>query len=150
MTLRIIGDRPCKTFWGVAVTRFLLISIFFFALNSAALADHLPGDQPTVFQRGVAAYNAGDYHQTLDLIVPLALSGLPAAQTLLGDMYRFGKGVGKDYAAAEDWYKDAATQDYLPARTRLEELEGVGSRQTMMSRPTRKALSIIPMMMKVC
>ena len=57
---------------------------------------------------------------------------------MLGDMYRFGKGVGKDYAAAEDWYKDAATQDYLPARTRLEELEGLASPRTVMIRPMRK------------
>lgn len=62
--------------------------------------------------RGRDAYIAGDYRTALDLLTPLAESGDPVAQNVLGAIYEDGLVVAQDLAVAEDWWQKAARQDY--------------------------------------
>ena len=71
------------------------------------------------FQKGVAAYNAGDYATALQEWTPLAEQGYDSAQYNLGFMYRNGKGVPQDYAEAVKWYRLAAEQAHTNAQGNL-------------------------------
>ena len=42
------------------------------------------------------------------------------AQDHLGWMYYYGRGVGKDYSTAKEWYRNAAEQGHSNAQDRLE------------------------------
>ncbi len=64
------------------------------------------GEDP--YERGLAAYNAGNYSLAHDLILPLAEHGHPAANNLLGMMYELGKGVSLDTARAVTYYRKGA------------------------------------------
>ena len=64
------------------------------------------------FQKGFAAYNAGDYATALKEWRPLAEQGDAAAQGNIGFMYENGKGVLQDYAEAVKWYRLAAEQGH--------------------------------------
>ena len=55
------------------------------------------------FQRGVEAYNKGDYATALKEWKPLAEGGYIDAQYNLGIMYDNGKGVLQDYVYAHMW-----------------------------------------------
>jgi len=41
------------------------------------------------------------------------------AQFKLGEIYRSGNGIPRDYAAANKWYQKAADQGYAPAQNRI-------------------------------
>ena len=69
--------------------------------------------------KGLIAFNAGDYDSALLWFTPLAEKGNASAQTNLGVMYRTGKGVPKDYAEAVEWYRLAAEQGYAEGQTNL-------------------------------
>ena len=71
------------------------------------------------FEKGWAAYNAGDYETALQEWRPLAEQGNASAQYNLGIMYDNGDGVIRDYAEAVDWYRKAAEQGYADAQTNL-------------------------------
>jgi hypothetical protein len=62
------------------------------------------------FQKGVAAYQSGDYVTALQEWRPLAEQGDAAAQTIIGSMYKNGEGVLQNYAEAVKWYRLAAEQ----------------------------------------
>ena len=62
------------------------------------------------FQKGYAAYNAGDYATALQEWTPLAEAGDELAQFNLGVMYRNGLGAPQDYKEAVKWYRLAAEQ----------------------------------------
>ena len=62
------------------------------------------------FQKGVEAYDAGDYAAALREFRPLAEQGRAEAQYNLGLMYDLGEGVAQDYAQAHMWYNLAAAQ----------------------------------------
>ena len=49
------------------------------------------------FDKGMAAYKAGDYASAVQEWTPLAAAGNEKAQSLLGVMYEFGNGVPQDY-----------------------------------------------------
>ena len=61
-----------------------------------------------------AAYQHGDYATALRLIRPLAEQGDPLAEVDLAGLYSDGRGVSKDAAAAGNWYRKAADQDFAP------------------------------------
>ena len=65
------------------------------------------------------AYHAGRYHLAMELALPLAESGHPGAQYLVGVMLETGKGVSRDVYKAVTWYRKAAEQDHLEATKRL-------------------------------
>jgi TPR repeat protein len=71
------------------------------------------------FQKGLAAYQAGDYATTLQEWIPAAEAGDAVAQYNLGIMYYNGKGVPQDYAEAVKWYRLAADQGNANAQSNL-------------------------------
>jgi hypothetical protein len=62
------------------------------------------------FDKGYAAYQAGDYATALAEWRPLAEQGDALAQFVLGVMYNDGEGVPQDNAEAVKWYRLAAEQ----------------------------------------
>lgn len=72
----------------------------------AALADDV--------RDGIEALDRKDFNRALQLIRPLAESGNPFAQWLLGDMYKDGEGLPKDMKMALNWWTKAAAKG-LPA-----------------------------------
>ncbi len=94
------------------VFRSLLLAVAFVAsTGSTALAQD--------FDKGVAAYNDGDYATALQEWRPLAEQGHAKAQTILGVMYANGEGVPQDDKEAVKWYRKAADQGYAKAQTNL-------------------------------
>jgi len=71
------------------------------------------------FQKGVTAYESGDYATALREWTPLAEQGNAAAQTLLGFMYDKGQGVPQDYKTAVKWWRLAAEQGDAGAQNHL-------------------------------
>ena len=67
------------------------------------------------FQKGVAAYNAGDYATAVQEWTPLAEAGDEVAQYNLGVMYDNGLGVPQDPKEAVKWYRLAAEQGDVDA-----------------------------------
>jgi len=66
-----------------------------------------------------AAYKKGDYGNALRYVHPLANKGDARAQSLLGLMYRHGRGVPQDDLAAANWFRLAAEQGDAPAQFNL-------------------------------
>lgn len=62
------------------------------------------------------AYQRGYYLTALNLALPLAESGDPAAQTLIGVLYWNGFGVARDRKKAAQWYEFAATSNNREAQ----------------------------------
>jgi len=62
------------------------------------------------FQKGLTAYDNGDYATALREWKPLAEQGYYNAQNNLGVMYDSGRGVPQDYKTAVKWYRLAAEQ----------------------------------------
>ena len=56
------------------------------------------------YQKGVTAYQSGDFATALREWTPLAEQGNVGAQYLLGVMYRKGLGVPQDNMTAVKWY----------------------------------------------
>ena len=73
-------------------------------------------------QKGLNAYNKGDYATALREWKPLAEQGNADAQFNLGQMYRRGDGVPQDHKTAVKWYRLAAEQGYAFAQYNLENL----------------------------
>ena len=71
------------------------------------------------FQKGLTAYESGDYATALRQWTPLAKQGDADAQFNLGQMYRKGQGVLQDYNTAAKWYKLAAEQGNANAQSNL-------------------------------
>ena len=71
------------------------------------------------FDKGVEAYNAGDYQTALRELRPLAEQGVAIAQFNLGVMYDKGQGVPQYYAEAVRWYRLAAEQGDADAQFNL-------------------------------
>ena len=70
-------------------------------------------------QKGIEAYERGDYAAALKEWRPLAEQGLAAAQYNLGLIYANGQGVKQDYAEAVKWYRRAAEQGDAEAQNNL-------------------------------
>ncbi len=62
------------------------------------------------FQRGMDAYNRGNYATALKEWMPLAEKGDAEAQYNLGFMYSKGQGVSQDHKEAVKWFRLAAKQ----------------------------------------
>ena len=72
------------------------------------------------WDKGVAAYQSGDYATALREWKPLAEQGNARAQFYLGVMYGNGQGVPQDYKTAVKWYRLAAEQGDADAQTSLD------------------------------
>ncbi len=71
------------------------------------------------FDKGVAAYESGDFATALGEFRPLAEQGDADAQYNLGVMYEKGRGVPQDYKIALKWFTLAAEQGFAFAQTNL-------------------------------
>jgi TPR repeat protein len=69
--------------------------------------------------KGLTAYQAGDYATALEEWRPLAEQGNVSAQFNLALMYDNGEGVLKDDTEAARWYRLAADQGYAKAQHNL-------------------------------
>ena len=80
------------------------------------------------FNKGLAAYQSGDYATALREWRPLAEQGHDYAQNNLGWMYHNGQGVLQGYKTAVKWYTLAAEQGIADAQNLLGRLyqEGFG------------------------
>jgi len=78
------------------------------------------------FQRGLAAYEAGDYATAFQEWKPLAEQGDASAQYKLGYMYDAGEGVPQDYKEAASWWRKAAEQGYADAQYNLADMYAEG------------------------
>ena len=89
----------------------LLVSILIVLLGTQVSAQDI--------NKGVEAYQAGDYATALKELKPYAEQGNAPAQLSLGVMYANGEGVLKDYAEALKWYQLSADQGNEFAQQRL-------------------------------
>lgn len=69
--------------------------------------------------KGIEAAKKGDFETALEHWRPLAEEGDASAQYNIGQLYRLGRGVPKDYAEAAKWYEEAAEQWHSAARHNL-------------------------------
>jgi TPR repeat protein len=79
------------------------------------------------FQKGLTAYDSGDYATALREWTPLAEQGDADAQYNLGQMHRQGRGVPQDYKTAVKWFRLAAEQGYASAQYNLGTMYGNGT-----------------------
>ena len=78
------------------------------------------------YQKGVEAYERGDYATALREWRPLAAQGLAEAQYNLALMYDTGRGVPQADAEAVKWYRLAAAQGIAWAQNNLGLMYGNG------------------------
>jgi len=71
------------------------------------------------FERGMQAYQRGEFHQAWQLWRPLAENGDKFAQLTLGFLYHDGKGLEQDDTKATAWFQRAADQGLAPAQFNL-------------------------------
>lgn len=69
--------------------------------------------------KGLAAAKKGDFTTALEEWLPLARDGDASAQYNVGQLYRLGRGVPRDYEKAVQWYAKAAEQRHSAARHNL-------------------------------
>ena len=87
------------------------------------------GHSPLVaqnFEKGLEAYQAGDYAAAVQEWRPLAEQGNGIAQFKLGLMYRMGVGVQLNDTQAVKWYLLAAEQGNADAQNNLGFMYGKG------------------------
>lgn len=89
----------------------LAIIMLLAALPAAALGQNL--------DKGLAAYDAGDYGAAMALLRPLAEGGDAIAQQRLGVMYHLGRGVDEDPEQAMLWTRRAAELGDIKAQNNL-------------------------------
>ena len=63
------------------------------------------------YNKGIAAYEMGDYATALREWTPLAEQGDALAQSSLGFMYEKGRGVPTDYKTAVKWTRLLPNKD---------------------------------------
>lgn len=97
---------------------FFLLALLVVGLAPPALAD---------FAAANKAYQNGDYKAALAELQPLAKSGDPKAERLLGKMYADGLGLDQDYKQAALWYQRSANQGYAAAMADLGDLYFYGN-----------------------
>jgi hypothetical protein len=66
--------------------------------------------QAQSLRQGVAAFNRQDYLSASRNFIPLAERGVAPAQSYLGFMFEYGRGVPQNYTEAAMWYRRAAEQ----------------------------------------
>lgn len=71
------------------------------------------------FREAEDLYQDEKYADSVKSLTPLARSGDARAQYALGYMYYTGKGVQQDVTVAKLWIRNAAKQDYAPAKRAL-------------------------------
>ena len=88
----------------------IIVAVVLLTTTSAFAAD---------FEKGLRAYNKGDYKAALRQFRPLAEEGHAEAQFNLGVMHYYGEGIPKDDGQAVFWYRKAAEQGVAEAQFNL-------------------------------
>jgi TPR repeat protein len=103
----------------------VLISLAFSMLLGSAVAGAADYD------KGLKAYDSGDFNTALAQWMPLAEQGEAGAQYSLGRLYFFGEGVQQSYKVALEWYVRSAEQGFAYAENNLGAMyyEGTGVTQ---------------------
>jgi len=78
------------------------------------------------FNAGVAAAKRKDFATAMKEWMPLAERGDARAQTKVGELYAFGKGVPQDDRKAADWFLRAAEQGNAEAQFDLGKMNSLG------------------------
>lgn len=94
MKLRRSSLIRCMAVLAIAAT-------YFFAASIADAAS---------LRQGKAAMAREDFPAAAREFIPLAKAGNPTAQTYLGFLFQYGRGVPQDYGEAAYWYRRAAEQ----------------------------------------
>jgi hypothetical protein len=68
------------------------------------------------FRKGAAAYERHDYMRASAIFFDLAVAGDARAQTYLGYMYEYGKGVPQNFVVSAGWYRCASQQGFASAQ----------------------------------
>ncbi len=110
------------------------------AVHSPAVPKAKPAFTPD-YNAGKAADRRHDYAAELKRIRSLAEQGHAKAQNWLGNQYRWGWGVTKDYKEAVRWWRKAAKQGHAEAQRTVASLEkpGVTQARAEAARWRRKA-----------
>lgn len=88
----------------------LIVGLIAAAVILAMVAAGSAGAGP--LQDGTTAFQRHDYVKAVRLLGPLAQRGNSQAQTYLGLMYEYGRGVPQNYVEAWHWYCLAAEQGH--------------------------------------
>jgi predicted nucleic acid-binding Zn ribbon protein len=120
----VSGARECTTIMSARNRRrrrrYLNLCILIGALVFITCAHGTHADDRSdVLKAARAAAAQQDYATERELLRPLADAGDSDAQTMLGDLYKNGKGVPQDYAKAFGWYQKAANGGDVQAETDL-------------------------------
>ena len=83
--------------------------IFAYLAFSALLAMSVLSANAQNYDKGLAAYYAGDYQTAFKELMPLAEQGKAEAQFILGSMHYYGRSVVQDRAEAFKWFRLAAS-----------------------------------------
>lgn len=95
-------------------SRAVIFTFLFLVFSQASFSA-----EPDQFEKGLKAYNQGDYQSAYKLILPIASKGEPPALNLLGMMYELGLGVSKDPERSVNYYRQAADKGYSYAQYNL-------------------------------
>ncbi len=77
--------------------------------------------QAARLEKGIRAYQRGEFTNAYQMLEPLAKEGDPQAQTMLGWMHEWGQSVHQSFITAEWWYVRASLQGYdLAAQKRAQ------------------------------
>lgn len=87
-----------------------------------------PPSQWLSVEKGIAAYEYGNFPSALQQFLPFAQSGHPVAQYYLGCMYEYGHGVERAYEGAVQWYRPAAEQGHVHAQLKIGQMYKEGNR----------------------
>lgn len=89
--------------------RLIFLFALFISISSAAWA----------IDTAQEAYDRRDYAAAFALWQPQAAAGDPQAQTALGSLFAYGRGVAKDDDQAVLWFRKAAEQDFAAGQFAL-------------------------------
>jgi len=97
---------------------FLLALTFLFLFSCS---EEKPKPEPKDdFQNAQDAYDRQDYETAYKLLAPLGEQGHAFAQFNLGTLYSEGKGVPHDHKEAVKWFRLAAEQGDVAAKSQLD------------------------------
>ncbi len=101
--------------------RFLLV-LMWLLVSALGIGQRVAWATPTAVERGFDALEQGDFATAARHLQTAAQQGDPLAQYWLGRLYRSGRGVPQNAAAAHRWFAQAAAQGLAiaqPARDAL-------------------------------
>ncbi|MEQ6918737.1 tetratricopeptide repeat protein [Halomonas aquatica] len=98
--------------------KFLTVVVFFAISTSSVFANS--------YDEGVDAYEAGDYKEAMEILLPFAEQGNAEAQVVIGTLHSSGMGVDKDKENAARWFRKAANKGNAVAILNLDLLYSRG------------------------